>query len=94
MVIPAVMKKGRSGQLLSVICLPDDEIKLQELILQETSSIGVRSRQSKRMIAERKWVNIEMDDSSQLRIKLACDKEGRIVNAQPEFDDLAKYASS
>jgi uncharacterized protein (DUF111 family) len=93
-VTPTVMKKGRSGHLLSVICKPDDRVALQELILAHTSSIGVRSHFCERLVAQRDWVEVVLGDNGRVRVKIARDKHGSIVNAQPEFDDCAEYATS
>lgn len=87
-----VMKKGRSGHLLTVLCKPEDSLRIQETIINETSSLGVRARQEKRLLAERKFQAVRMDDGSLVRIKIASDKNGACVNAHPEFEELADYA--
>lgn len=90
-VLPAVMKKGRSGHLLSVICQPQDTTRFQEMIIAETTSIGVRSYLASRLLAERQWKEVELS-AGKVRIKLAYDKQGNLVNEQPEFADCAAYA--
>ena len=91
-VVAATMKKSRSGHLLSVLCKPEDECRLQELVITETSSIGARAIRARRLLAARKFATVTMHDGSNIRIKLACDRNGKVVNAHPEFEDLAKYA--
>src|SRR5262249_16444032 len=93
-VIPAVMKKGRSGHILSVLCKPGDRERLQQLILAETSSIGVRSYQATRLLAERQWRAVSLSVAGTVRIKLALDREGNLINAAPEFEDCAAYATT
>lgn len=90
-VLPALMKKGRSGHLLSVSCSRDKKQELQALILRETTSLGVRSRQETRLVAERRIVSVSLDGFS-LRLKLAEDRLGNLLGVQPEFDDLCHYA--
>ncbi len=93
-VLPAVMKKGRSGHLLSVLCKPDDQVRLQELILAETSTLGARTYTASRMLANREWKDIALSAGGSVRIKIARDLAGRIINAQPEYEDCAAYATA
>ena len=92
LIMPATMKKGRSGFLLSVLCRPEDELKLQEIILRHTSSIGCRSYRTTRIFADRRFDSALLPDGSKIQIKIASDRNGKIVNVLPEFDDLARYA--
>jgi len=62
------------------------------LVITETSSIGARAIRARRLLAARKFATVTMHDGSNIRIKLACDRNGKVVNAHPEFEDLAKYA--
>lgn len=90
-VIAAVMKKGRSGHVLTVLCTPADRLKIQETIIAETSSIGTRWHLAERLIAKRDWKQVKLEQGT-VRVKIATDRDGKIVNAQPEFDDCAAYA--
>lgn len=92
LVMPATMKKGRSGFVLSVLCRPRDEVRMQEMILRHTSSIGCRSYKTTRVFAERRFDSALMPDGRKIQIKIASDKNGKIINVLPEFDDLALYA--
>jgi uncharacterized protein (DUF111 family) len=92
-VLPAAMKKGRSGHMLSVLCKPDNIHAITELILTETSSIGVRWHHCERLIAQRQWQDVKMAKGS-VRVKIARDKSGAVVNVQPEFEDCARYAKA
>ncbi len=89
---PVLMKKGRQGQLITVICRPEDQNKMQELIIRETSSLGARARKESRVYAQRRMQELVLSDGTIIRFKIASDLEGNIVNAQAEFDDLALYA--
>lgn len=53
------MKKGRLGVLLSVVAVPDDIHKLEQIIFQHTSSIGIRRFLSDRHKLARRSVNVE-----------------------------------
>src|SRR5262249_8915557 len=91
-VLPAVMKKGRSGHMLSVVCRPEDSSRIQELILTETSTIGVRAHICQRLVARRDWQEVKLTRGT-VRVKVARDLSGRLINAQPEYEDCADYAT-
>ncbi len=55
---PILMKKGRPGQQLQVICAPRDAFPLKQIILTETSAIGLRFRQENRMTLPRETVEV------------------------------------
>lgn len=92
-VTPCVMKKGRSGHLLSVICAPERALAIQELVLIHTSTLGARVQSMTRLVANRQLVEVDMHPSI-VRIKIATDNRGQILNVQPEFDDLANFANA
>lgn len=96
-VIPCTMKKGRSGHLFSVICRMEDEIRVKQILLAETSTLGVRSHITERLIAERELKRVdltgpELADLQPVRVKIGKDLDGNIINVQPEFEDCASYA--
>lgn len=90
---PTLMKKGRPGQILSVLSKPSDQERLQEIILQETSSLGVRAQALTRIVAEREWQKVTLGSGDSVRIKIALDKAGNIINLLPEFEDCAAHAN-
>ncbi len=55
---PVLMKKGRPGQQLQIICAPRDAFPLKQIILTETSAIGLRFRQENRMTLPRDTVEV------------------------------------
>jgi uncharacterized protein (TIGR00299 family) protein len=92
-VLPAVMKKGRSGHVLKILCQPEDRERMQGIVFNETTTIGIRSYEAERVIADRKWQSITLDDGTEIRIKTAFDQNGNLMHAQPEYDDCAVYAA-
>ncbi|MGI6711263.1 MAG: nickel pincer cofactor biosynthesis protein LarC [Bacillota bacterium] len=56
--IPIYMKKGRPGNLVTVLCYKENLEKLITLFLQETTSLGTRIRTEKRFICPRKTVTV------------------------------------
>ena len=55
---PCTMKKGRSGIILSVLCRPQNVKKMERLLLQHTSTIGVRRYAVSRSVLSRKETTV------------------------------------
>lgn len=89
-VTPIVMKKGRPGQLLSVLCRPVDAPGLEALIFRETSTFGVRYREVRRSKLARRHVSVATRFGP-IRIKLGT-RGGQVVQAWPEYDDCVAAA--
>lgn len=51
--VPCTMKKGRPGVLITVLCKDPDQKQMTKLILQHTTTLGVRSAEKKRWILSR-----------------------------------------
>lgn len=78
---------------MTVVCRCDARVRMQELILEHTSSLGVRSYICERLVAERQWQEVTIGNGRAVRIKLARDRHGKLTNAQPEYEDCAAYAT-
>jgi len=89
--VPVQMKKNRPGTLLTVIALPDLRTRLTDIVFQETTTIGVRYSEVARECLSREWVTVETSAGA-VRIKVAR-RDGRVVNAAPEFEDCARLAA-
>jgi uncharacterized protein (TIGR00299 family) protein len=87
---PATMKKGRLGSLITVICKPEDADHMKHVLLQETSTLGIRFRNEQRTILHRSIVNVATDYGS-IRVKIGSSGD-QIVNVAPEFEDCRKAA--
>ncbi len=84
------MKKNRPGTLLSVICKSDAVATLADLLLRETTTIGLRWRVENRIMARRQIHRIDTVHGS-VRVKLAR-SNGHIINLTPEYDDCKRVA--
>jgi len=93
-IVPQMMKKGRPGHKLSVVAKQEDSLRLQELILSETTSLGVRCYFCERIVLERNFQEISLGEGPPVRIKIGRDLNGRIVNFHPEYDDVVENARS
>lgn len=85
------MKKNRPGTLLTLVARPEHREKLAEIVFRETTTIGVRFQEMSRDCLDREMVMVATAVGP-VRFKIAR-RNGRVVNAQPEFDDLAKLAA-
>jgi hypothetical protein len=91
MLTPVIMKKGRQGTLLTVLCNPADSAALERLILTETSTLGVRIRQERRTCLERRHIPVATE-YGEVRIKVGS-LGGETMNAAPEYEDCRSAAA-
>jgi len=93
-IIPATMKKGRSGHIIQVIAKPQDSGRLARKIIEETGSLGVRIIPIKhRLIARREMDNVSITLNGrdfQIAVKIARDLRGALLNISAEFDECKK----
>ncbi|BEP13226.1 nickel pincer cofactor biosynthesis protein LarC [Acidothermaceae bacterium B102] len=89
---PILMKKGRPAHTLSVL-VPDAKADaVRRVVFTETSTLGVReSRYGKRALS-RELATVTVDGVA-IRVKIGR-LDGLIVNAQPEWEDVAAAAAS
>ena len=90
MLTPVIMKKGRPGTLLTVLCNEADSAALQKLILSETSTLGIRIRQERRTTLDRSH-SIVTTEFGEIRMKIGS-LDGEELNAAPEFEDCRAAA--
>ncbi len=90
MLTPVIMKKGRPGTLLTVLCSEKTQQKLERLILRETSTLGMRIRRDERSCLERHHVPVETP-YGEIRVKIG-KLDGEVMNAAPEFEDCRAAA--
>src|SRR5439155_17505391 len=90
MTIPAVMKKGRLGSWLVVICDSGQAETIARVLLTETSTLGVRVRHEERFELERQAVRVRTPFGEvALKVAVAPDGTGR---AMPEFESVRDAA--
>ena len=90
MAAPVQMKKNRPGHLITVLCHPQDAPRMADLLLQESSALGVRMRQERRRIMERRFENVSTPWGD-VRVKLGF-WNGKLANCAPEFEDCRLLA--
>ena len=89
--VPITMKKGRPAQTLTVLARPDQATDLREVVLAQTSTIGVRETTVRKTALPRGWVDLPVAGHD-LPIKIA-HRDGTIWQVTPEFDDLERAAA-
>jgi uncharacterized protein (TIGR00299 family) protein len=85
MATSVVMKKGRLGTLVTILCRPADAPRFEELLFRETSTLGVRTRTEQRRTLDRSHIAVSTP-YGEIRIKTAA-LDGAITHAQPEYED-------
>ncbi len=88
---PVFMKKNRPAYMLTVLAAPEKEGLMAEIIMAETSTLGIRTRYMKRYCMERKVVDVTTKYGP-ARVKTAA--YGEIRKASPEYEDCRKIAES
>jgi uncharacterized protein (TIGR00299 family) protein len=84
------MKKNRPGTLMTIIAKPEQRDTMTEIVFRESTTIGVRHQELSRECLDREMVTVTTSVGP-VRFKVAS-RDGRVLNAQPEFEDLAKLS--
>jgi len=79
------MKKGRTGVQMTVLSSPEKLPALRDLLLRETTTIGLRWRLENKMALEREFAEVETE-WGKVRIKVARWPSGEVANASPEYE--------
>ncbi len=87
---PLTMKKGRPGFLVGALAEGDKRDAVARVLLAETTTLGVRWHPVERTELARETVSVETAYGP-VRVKVARDA-GRVVGAQPEYEDCAARA--
>ncbi len=87
---PINMKKGRAGVKLSALVDPEIEQQAVELVLRETTTLGVRVSPVTRYEAERESVTVKTS-IGELSVKVKR-LGGRSVSLSPEYEDCRRVA--
>lgn len=88
---PGTMKKGRPGQVLTVLCAPEREGELARRILAQTTTNGLRSRRCGKYFLTPGARQIQTQWGP-VRLKLA--QGYGVSHAKPEFEDVAALAKA
>lgn len=86
---PVYMKKNRPAVMLTVLADREQEEKLVDIILKETSTLGIRRSMCQRYCMERKIVKVNTQ-YGEARVKVCT--RGDIKKFSPEYEDCRQIA--
>jgi len=89
---PVFMKKGRPGTLVTVLGRPADRPALSAVLLEETTTLGVRWDVAEREVLARRHEPVTVDGGV-VRMKVS-ERLGVVIDAVPEFEDCVKVAEA
>ncbi len=89
---PILMKKGRPAHTLSVLVSAEDAEAVRRVVFSETTTIGVRETPVTKRALARREETVDVGGHP-VRVKLGV-HDGHVVNAQPEYDDVAAVAAA
>jgi uncharacterized protein (TIGR00299 family) protein len=86
------MKKSRPGLLITVICTPETATVCEQVLFQETPTLGIRRQQQHRLVLDRQFQPLTTP-YGEVAIKLAYHPQtGQLMNIHPEYEDCAALA--
>ena len=89
---PALMKKGRPGQVLHVLGPAGLRLSLAEVVFRETTTFGLRTLAVDRILLDERR---EMVDAAGVDVGVRLGfLHGRLVTASPEFEDCRRAAEA
>jgi pyridinium-3,5-bisthiocarboxylic acid mononucleotide nickel chelatase len=84
-IIPVIMKKGRPGFLLRILCKPKELTATEKILFAETTTLGVRHFPMKRRILDRSEIKVKTEYGV---IRVKCAGKTR----SPEYEDCRRSA--
>jgi uncharacterized protein (TIGR00299 family) protein len=87
---PVIMKKGRPGNVLSVLAPGAQAEAVLAVLFAETTALGVRTREVQRRILPRRFASVRINGED-VRIKVADLGPGH-SKAAPEYEDCKRVA--
>ncbi len=84
------MKNGRAAVTISVLCSPQRQDAIRQVLFRETGTLGVRSAAVDKQALEREWIEVTTRYGG-VRVKVGM-LDGRPVTVAPEFEDCARVA--
>jgi uncharacterized protein (TIGR00299 family) protein len=88
--VPIVMKKGRPAVTIRVLCAPDREAEMHQIIFRETGTLGIRSAAVSKTTLDRDTLKVETTHGA-VAVKIGV-LDGHVVTVAPEYEDCVRIA--
>jgi len=89
---PILGKKGRPAYLVTVLCDEHVVTDITDVLLENTTTLGVRIRREERVVLDRDWQTVKTK-WGEVRVKIG-KRNGKITSRAPEFDDCQRLAEA
>ena len=89
---PTLMKKGRPAHVVAALAGPAEVARVRDVLLHETTTLGVRETPVIRHAVRRTFGTVHVDGQP-VAVKLGWGADGTVVNAMPEWEDVARAAA-
>lgn len=89
-ITPIIMKKSRPAVKLSILCNPEAENQVNEVLFRETSTIGLRKYSIEKTMLDRKIEQVSTRYGD-VRVKSAF-YQGVCIKSKPEYEDCIRIA--
>ncbi len=87
---PVVMKKTRPATKISVLCKIPASQEIKNILLTETSTLGVREYTVNKTVLQRNWKLIQTP-WGEVRVKQGI-LNGKVIKSKPEYEDCLKIS--
>ncbi len=91
--LPSIMKKGRPGVRMSVLCPGYLQRQMLKIIFRETTTLGVRMRWEHRRILQRKLLPVSTPWGT-VNVKIGYLEDDQPIQISPEYEDCRRAAVS
>jgi hypothetical protein len=90
---PVLMKKGRPAHVVAALAGRAEVARVRDVLLRETTTLGVRETTVARHALRRTFGTVDVDGRP-VAVKLGWAADGSVVNAMPEWEDVARAAAA
>lgn len=91
--MPALMKSGRPGHRIELMCPPDREEEMTQRMFEETTTLGLRRATVSRWTLARRTL-VVATPLGEASVKVAGDRQGRILRVKPERREVERVSKA
>ncbi len=90
---PILMKKGRPAHTVSALVQATSAAAVRQVLFRETSTLGLRESVVAKSALTREFRTVDVDGQP-IAVKLGWSPDGELLNAMPEWEDVARAAAA